>query len=99
MSLPDEASGNSCRLAAAYEQLRSTVLGGAGTGSHCGLVILLREGVCAWMAHAAARSVDSTPAIGEPGPRVAPVVTDDVNAALITVLTNMLMATAEERCA
>lgn len=34
----------------AYEALRSHVLAGANTGSYAGLIVLLRQGVAAWMA-------------------------------------------------
>lgn len=37
----------------AYEALRSHVLAGTNTGSPAGLVVLLRQGVAAWMALAA----------------------------------------------
>lgn len=42
-----------------YEQLRSRALGGAGTGTHVGMVLLRREGIAAWMA----RSVPDNEAV------------------------------------
>ena len=36
----------------AYEALRSHVLAGANTASHAGLIVLLRQGVAAWMSAA-----------------------------------------------
>jgi hypothetical protein len=58
--LSGAASSTCCDFAADYEQLRSDVLEGASTGRHFGLVILLREGVAAWMAHASARPATIT---------------------------------------
>ena len=42
-------------FATEYEQLRRGVLDGEAPTRHFGLVILMREGVAAWMAHASAR--------------------------------------------
>jgi len=47
----------------AYEELRSDRLGKSPRGRHVGLVLLLREGVAAWIEHRAAapaRSADAT---------------------------------------
>ena len=70
----------------AYEALRGHVL--AGTGSHAGLLVLLRQGVAAWMARRLACS-DPAPAVartstlikGEPMP-----------AAMVRVLASMALA-------
>jgi len=45
-----------------YEELRSHVMTGSIAGRHCGLVVLLRQGVAAWMARRAACSVPVRPA-------------------------------------
>lgn len=57
-----DATSKACPLAAAYEQLRNGVLDGAGAGSHFGLVVLLREGVAAWLEGAPIRPATNTPA-------------------------------------
>jgi hypothetical protein len=74
----------------AYEALRSHVL--AGAGSHAGLVVLLRQGVAAWMtrhlacacpAPAAART--TTLLVGE-----------EIHAAIVRVLASMALAAQRE---
>ena len=55
--------------AAAYEQLRHQVRTGSSPGGHVGLVLLLREGVAAWLEHSAS---GVTPGLGASiaGPRL-----------------------------
>jgi len=95
------ASSGECLFATAYEQLRTGALAGVGTGSHFGLVVLLREGVAAWIASAPAQSVTETPARKErPVPRAAtPLVDDGIHAAMVAILANMVTAIPEEKCA
>jgi hypothetical protein len=97
--LSGAASSTCCDFAADYEQLRSDVLEGASTGRHFGLVILLREGVAAWMAHASARPATITGGTPKDRSMAAPVVRDDLRADMVVVLANMVMAMPEERCA
>jgi hypothetical protein len=90
-----------CDFALRYEQMRRGVFEHATTGGDFGLVILMREGAAAWMAHASTRSTRL--AIGEvrdndrvPVPRgVANVLRDD----MALVLVSMVMTNHEERCA
>ena len=87
-----------CGFAIGYEQLRSGVLGLATVDGHFGRVILLREGVAAWMAHA------STPPTVSRGPAnhrppVAPFLSDELLSDMALVLASMVMTTREERCA
>jgi hypothetical protein len=77
---------------AAYETLRQGVLAGASCGGHVGLVLLLREGLTAWMAHRPAG-----PAPVEPEPRVAaPILSNEIDAAVVRVLANMALGGLEE---
>lgn len=75
-----------------YEALRSHVLAGASTGSHAGLLVLLRQGVAAWMAR---RSACACPA-----PAAARTTTllagEEIHAALVRVLASMALAAQRE---
>jgi hypothetical protein len=42
-------------VVAAYEELRSHVLAGSPGGPHWGMIVLLREGIAAWIEHHTAR--------------------------------------------
>ena len=78
----------------AYEQLRAHVLEGTTAGVF-GLIVLMREGVAAWLAHAAAPP--STAITHAKNPLAAtPIVSDDIHADLICVLANMAMAIPPE---
>ncbi len=77
---------------AAYEALRRSVLAGVSCGGHFGLVLLLREGLAAWMAR---RPACSTPV--EPERRVAaPIMSNEIDAAVVRVLANMALGGLEE---
>ncbi|MGH8578015.1 MAG: hypothetical protein ACREXJ_14125, partial [Gammaproteobacteria bacterium] len=71
-----------------YEALRAHVLTGSTAGSHAGLVVLLRQGVAAWMARCSACS--------SPAPAAAhtatPLVGDEIHAAIVRVLASMALA-------
>ena len=73
----------------AYEQLRAHVLE-ATTAGVFGLIVLMREGVAAWLAHAAPPPAATTHA-KEPL-AATPSVSDDIHADMICVLANMAMA-------
>ena len=78
---------------AAYEALRRSVLAGASYGDHGGLVLLLREGLAAWMRSGA---VGAAPV--EPERRVAaPIMADESDAAVVRVLATMALG-ASRRC-
>ncbi len=84
-----------------YEQLRSRGLDGPSRGGHFGLVILLREGVAAWMAHAATRLATVVHRDDNGRPAAVALIADDVHTDMIAVLASMVMITTthEERCA
>ena len=77
----------------AYEALRSHVLAGTNTGSPAGLVVLLRQGVAAWMM--ARRSACTCPA-----PAAARTTTllagEEIHAAIVRVLASMALAAQQE---
>lgn len=76
---------------AAYEAVRAHVLTGGVTGSHSGLLLLLRQGVAAWISRSS--SFTPEPAAAPPLP-MAPF-TNELHAAVVRVLASMAMATQE----
>jgi hypothetical protein len=76
----------------AYEALRRSVLAGAADGSQVGLVLLLREGLAAWI---------SSGAVGAPvAPErrvVTPLMSDESDAAMVRVLATLALG-ASRRC-
>jgi len=79
-------------VGAAYEALRRSVLAGASGGGHVGLVLLLREGLAAWMTSGA---VSAAPVKAER--RVAPpVLSNEIDAAVVRVLANMALGGLKE---
>ena len=91
MTTNDVATRNRDTPGAAYEELRRRVLAGSTTGSHFGLVVLLREGVAAWMARGA---VASTADRSAPTDRwaAAPMLSDEVHAGVVRVLAGMALS-------
>jgi hypothetical protein len=85
-------------LAIGYEQLRSGVLERATGEGHFGRIVLLREGVAAWMAHASTSPAVSQ-ATANDRPPVAPLLSDELRNDIALVLASMVMTTREERCA
>lgn len=88
-----------CRLAIGYEQLRSGALEGRIAGGHFGLVILLREGVAAWITHASPQPTPVVRAGAKERDPPALLIPDDLRADMARVLASMVMTTSEERCA
>jgi len=78
----------------AYEALRTHVMTGSIAGGHSGLVVLLRQGVAAWMARPAAYSAPVRPALRPP----TPCLSDEIHAGLVRVLASMAMAGRQEAC-
>lgn len=77
-----------------YEGLRGHVLGGGTATGSCGLVVLMRGGVAAWLAHATAPPVVTTHA---KAPITATPIAPDVDHSdLICVLANIAMAISPE---
>jgi hypothetical protein len=80
---------------ATYEALRHRVLTGAAFGGAGGLVVLLRDGLAAWMADGPA---GATPveAAGPARRGTAPIVSDELHAAVVRVLANIALAGLKE---
>jgi hypothetical protein len=96
------ARTSECGFAIGYEPLRSGVLGRGAVDGRFGLVVLLREGVAAWMAHACTPTAPSPPISPPPAndrPPVAPLFSDELRNDMALVLASMVMTTREERCA
>lgn len=88
-----------CDLAIDYERLRSHVLEGATAGGPFGLVILLREGVGAWMTHASARPTRIVHEAANDRAAAEALIGDTAHAEMIAVLASMVMTTHQQRCA
>jgi hypothetical protein len=81
---------------AAYEELRLRLLGGSTRGSHFGLVVILQEGIAAWIARGSAAAAALKPA-AEPNPRsAAPNLPNDVHAGVVRVLAGMALSIRRE---
>lgn len=96
---PSATSSNRDTSVASYEELRLRVLAGSSCGGHVGLVVLVREGVAAWLARPlASRSpIQSTTLGGGGGGGAAAVaMSDDFHASVIHVLANIAVARREE---
>jgi hypothetical protein len=85
-------SGEAEASVRAYEALRSHVLAGSSAASHAGLLVLLRQGVAAWMARrlacacpAPAAERTTTLLVGE-----------EIHAALVRVLASMALGAQQE---
>lgn len=92
---------STCDFALRYEQMRRSGVERATTGGDLGLVILMRQGVAAWMAHASTRS--TRPAIGQVRDNdrspVSLVFADALRDDMALVLVSMVMTNHEEKCA
>jgi hypothetical protein len=89
------SSGRSTSVAA-YEQLRSQAIAGATSGSHFGLILLLREGIAAWIARA---RIDFAPAESPVDPNfcaASSALPTEIHAGIVGVLANMAMASRKE---
>jgi hypothetical protein len=82
--------------AAAYEQMRNHVLQGSPCGGQFGLILVMREGVAAWIDRcapgftpvAASANVDRVVALPDLSPQL--------HAGIVDVLVNIAMATRKE---
>jgi hypothetical protein len=84
---------------ATYEALRHRVLTGAAFGGAGGLVVLLRDGLAAWMARGSAGAAAVKAAVKAAGPArrgAAPLVSDEIHAAVVRVLANIALAGLKE---
>ena len=76
---------------AAYENLRRHALAGTAFGSPFGLLLLLREGLAAWVSRCATSCAALEPAADrEPG-AAAPNVSDGIRASVVQVLASMVL--------
>ena len=80
---------------ATYEALRHRVLTGAAFGGAGGLVVLLRDGLAAWMAHGPAGAAP-VEAAGPARRGTTPLVSDEIHAAVVRVLASMALAGLRE---
>jgi len=87
------------RFRVTYEELRGRVLAGAPCGGACGLVLRLREGLAAWMAGGSAGSAPVAPAVEPHRRAAAPLVSDEIHAAVVRVLASMALGGPKERSA
>jgi hypothetical protein len=89
-----------CRLAAGYEQLRRAALEGGATQVRFGLMLMLREGVAAWMQQVPDSPSVSVGAVGRARESTTRLVSLDQRAEMVRVLASMVMDTnVEEKCA
>ena len=88
--------GAGAAASAAYEQLRSHVLQGSPNGGHFGLILVMREGVSAWIDRcvpgftpaAASTNVDRAVAL--------PDLSTQLHASIVEVLVSIAMTTRKE---
>jgi hypothetical protein len=82
-----------------YEELRGQVLAGraAITGEARHLVLLVREGVAAWIERRTAGGAAAAPATAGERPVGAPLAAEDFHASLIRVLAGMAISNGGER--
>lgn len=80
---------------AAYEERRRRVLAGTSFGGRGG-PRLLQEGIAAWMARGAAGATPVEPAADPDRRGVAPIVSDEIHAAVVRVLASMALGRLRE---
>ena len=78
----------------AYEQLRRSVFDST-FGAHFGRVLMMREGIAAWMAHGA--TCTAAPCVRDAEPPKASLAFDPFNAGVVQVLASMALAQNEGR--
>jgi hypothetical protein len=88
-AIGDDAQG----AARAYEALRHHVLAGASTAGDAALVVLLRQGVAAWMAR---RLACAGPAAA--ARTCAVIAGQGIHAGIVRVLASMALAAQQEVC-
>jgi len=88
-----------CAFTVSYEQLRSGVLDSRTAGGHFGLVILIREGVAAWMANTSLQPMPVAHMATTDPPAATALIPDGLRADVVRVFANMVMTTPKEKCA
>ena len=78
----------------AYEEMRHHMLAGSPGGPHFGLVVLLREGIAAWIERRATCRGPAAPSGTQPAPR--PMLTDELHAEIVHVLAEIALKSREE---
>ena len=79
---------------AAYEELRSHMLAGSPGGSHFGMVVLLREGIAAWIERRSTCRGVAAQSATHSAPR--PVLSDELHAEIVHVLADIALKGREE---
>ena len=82
-----------------HEDLRRHVLTGSAVGGAGGLVLLLRDGLAAWMARGAVGRAPVEPAVDPERSGAAPRVSDAMDAAVVRVLVSMALGGHKETSA
>lgn len=95
MSTTGEAVSSADTSVEAYEELRNHVLAGSLSSSGSGLVVLLRQGVAAWVAQRRLQPPEVQPAVVL-GTRVAEPLASELHAGIVRVLANMALASRQE---
>jgi len=90
------AASSGSTSVAAYEQLRSQAIAGATSGKHFGLILLLREGIAAWIARGRIDCVLAQ-SLADPNLRSgSSTLPTEIHAGIVGVLANMAMASRKE---
>ena len=79
-----------------YEELRRGVLTGIPGSRHCGVIVLVCEGVAAWLAHGSASAATARPVAIPAGRPATPSGLGDFDARLVRVLATMALANRTE---
>ena len=88
-------TGDDDAFVAAYEELRNQVLAGAGHGSPFGMILLVREGIAAWMDRVSARCVPA--ASSHPDRPGAAPMSDEIHVGIARVLASIALAGRREK--
>jgi hypothetical protein len=82
----------------AYEELRGHVLAGRSVaGDAAGLLLLVREGLAAWIERCPAGGAPAAPIPAGARPAAVPLATEGLHASLVRLLARMAMAHGDER--
>jgi hypothetical protein len=99
MTASDTTTGGTDTSVEAYEELRNHVLSGSSSmNGHSGLV-LLRQGVAAWVAQRSVCTASVQPAAVPEPQAAAPLPSDGLHADVVRVLANMALAGRQEMSA
>ncbi len=96
MTVPETPRDGGDPSQSAYEELRGLAVAGAGAGGRLGVVILLREGLAAWLAQRriGADAIEIAP---HPHRRAGgPAISEEVHRGLVRVLASMVLGSKEK---